>query len=265
MKRLVCVAQFFNENTHKGHDGLTNLDRFLSSISRYCDGLVLYNDGSTDEFMDLINEYQGVDRLQEINVIGDKENDFKNELYHKARLLEHSKRFNPDWLIWLDCDEVVQYDKEQEIQGLIENSSADGINLFERNLWRTEKAYRTDELWAQGLFCRLWKMQDSLSYTIKRGLHFSLVPDGVVKREDVKDLFVVHYGYSTDEAILRKYNMYKSHGQSGNPLNRMIDERTLRIAQSPAAWFSDISAPHGPEPIDITTPLVTKAKALSIL
>lgn len=243
--KLVCLAQVYNENTHKGPDGKTNLERFMRSVSKYCDGLIIYNDGSTDDSREFILDYPLSDRLRHVEVIGDPKNDFKNEVYHKARLLEHARRFRPDWLLWLDCDEIIEAKGERgAIQYLIETSKSDGINLFNRNLWRSDRYFRTDELWGVGLFCRLWRMKDELHYIIKSGLHQDLVPKGVVTRDDVNNLFVIHYGYASDDAILRKYELYKSHGQSGRSLDRMIDEKGLRLNSCPPEWFSDSGWPY---------------------
>lgn len=248
--KLVCMAQMYNENTHVGVDGKTNLQRFMDSISKYCDALVMFDDGSTDDSRDLVMSYLFEDRLQEIEIPGNPpgQNNFKNELYHKARSLEHCRRLNADWVFWLDCDEVIEAKGERGgVRELCEATTKGGVNLFERNLWRTDRVVRVDELWAQGLFCRLWKLTDALSFDIKPGLHHSLAPDGIVGR-DTGTLKVIHYGYADDESIIRKYNTYKAHGQTGRALDRMIDESSLRLGEASPDWFSDPHWPYGSMP-----------------
>ena len=244
------MAQMYNENTHVGIDGKTNIYRFMKSISKYCDALVMFDDGSTDDSRGVVSAFQFKGLLQEIELIGNPpgQNDFKNELYHKARSLEHCRRLGADWILWLDCDEIIEAKGERGgIRALCETTTSGAVNLFERNLWRTDRCVRVDELWAQGLFCRLWKLTDELSFNHKPGLHQDLAPQGIVNR-DTGALKVIHYGYADDASIIRKYNNYKSHGQSGKALDRMIDESTLRLAEAAPEWFLDPEWPHGPMP-----------------
>lgn len=243
--KLVCFSQMYNENTHIGVDGKTNLKRFMDSISKYCDALVMFNDGSTDDSRDLVWSYQSRGMLQEIEMPSNPpgENNFKNEVYHKARSLEHCRRLNADWIFWLDCDEVIEQVGEQGgIRSLCEDAKSDAVNFFERNLWRTDKYYRVDELWAQGLFCRLWRLTDNLHYDVKPGLHQSLAPKGINKII-TSNMKVVHYGFADDKSILRKYKTYKAHGQTGRDLDRLIDERTLRVRKTHDGWLEELYGP----------------------
>lgn len=258
--KLVAFSQMYNENTHKGVDGKTNLKRFMDSISKYCDALVMFDDGSTDDSRQFVLSYLGIGTLNEIEIPGNVpgENNFKNELMHKARALEHCRRLNADWILWLDCDEVIEAKGERGgVKAMCESETKDGINLFEINLWRTDRHYRVDELWAKGLFCRLWKLHDDLGFDIKEGLHNDLAPQGLNGRS-TGALKVIHYGYADDKSILRKYATYKSHGQSGNALSRMVNEQGLRVMSTPARWFADKSFPHGPGVDVYSVPIVSK-------
>lgn len=249
--KLTAFLQIYNE-LEKG-----NLPRYMDSIARYCDAIVVYDDGSTDGSMDYIldciDQYVGWEssdlsyqpKLKEIRFIENKTNDFQNELAHKQCLLEEARKLNSDWIIWLDADEVIEPEGEQFIRQLCKEGEFDSYNFFNRNLWRSEKYFRIDELWAQGLFCRLWRVTDDLYFDVKSGLHHSLVPKNIGSMTDIKDTFVLHYGFASDQAIIDKYNMYKAHGQSGRALDRLIDESTLKLAPSPTSWFRH--EPTGPE------------------
>ena len=249
--KLTCMAQMYNESTIIGHDGLTNLTRFMSSITKYCDALVMYDDASTD-YSDIFLEdwdrnNDGWDQLKEIHIIRGKENQFNAEMSHKALALDKCRQIGSDWILWLDVDEVIEARGEQgALRELCEDAKRGAINLFNRNLWRTDKFYRVDELWNVGLFCRLWRVTDALHYyNPTPGLHQDLVPKGILGR-DTNDLRVIHYGFASDKSILRKYHTYKAHGQKGRALQRLIDERTIRLADADPSWFVDPSWPYGP-------------------
>jgi glycosyltransferase involved in cell wall biosynthesis len=258
--KLTCMAQMYNENTHKGHDGLTNLARFIESIAKYCDALVMYDDASTDnsvqaleamqEKLDAIEYFAPCGspyRLREIHVIKGKKNQFNQEMAHKAEALERAKQILSNWILWLDVDEVIEARGEQgAVRELCEGANKGAFNLFNRNLWRTDRYYRTDELWNVGLFCRLWKVTDALHYEPKSGLHNDLVPKGINGRE-TNDLRVIHYGFASNQNILRKYHTYKAHGQKGRALDRLIDESSIKLAAAKPEWFNDPSWPYGPK------------------
>lgn len=251
--KLTCMAQCYNENTHKGVDGKTNLKRFLDSIVKYCDSLVLYDDASIDNSKDLARTYR--DRFEDFVLIEGKENSFDSELAHKQQSLEKCREIGSTHVLWLDCDEVIEKRGEQGgIRSLCESMSKGAVNFFQRNLWRTDRYYRADELWAQGLFCRLWKLNDSLCFDVKTGLHHDLAPKGIEGRETTQ-LKVIHYGFATSDDILRKYYLYKTHGQKGRALNRLIDESTLRVVESNPNWFDNSDWPHGREKEVFLTPL----------
>lgn len=231
------MAQCYNENTYRGHDGLTNLERFMRNISTYCDALVLYDDASEDSSLEYLEDKwrpwcaRDEGQLRDILIIRGQQNDFAGERAHKQRALEKCLSIYPDFILWLDIDECIygpHFPFEQMLKDKI-----DGLVLYEDNLWRTDRFKRTDELWAQGQFCRVWSRAacERKGFNVARGLHQKLYPDGVVKVID-SPMRVTHYGFSTDEAILRKYRMYKSHGQSGRALERLIDERGLRVTPS---------------------------------
>lgn len=249
------MAQMYNEKSIIGPDGKSNLGRFLMSIERYCDALVMYDDASTDDSVAMLelwnaslpHRYDNV-RLKEIHIIKGTTNDFRSEMSHKALALDKCKQIDSDWILWLDVDEVIEAKGERGgVRELCVTTKFDAVNLFNKNLWRSDRYYRVDELWNIGLFCRLWKVTNSLYYEPKIGLHHNLVPKGIKSMEDNTDLKVIHYGFATDKNILRKYHTYKAHGQKGRALQRLVDEKTIQLQSADPTWFTDLLWPYGPE------------------
>lgn len=255
--KLTCMAQMYNERSIIGSDGRSNLERFLLSIDKYCDALVMYDDASTDGSVGLLELWRASlplcddsVRLKEIHIIRGTINEFNAEMSHKVLALDKCKQIGSDWILWLDVDEVIEARGEQgALRELCEGAKRGAINLFNRNLWRSDRYYRVDELWNAGLFCRLWRVTDELQYYRPTpGLHQDLVPKNIEGR-DTKNLRVIHYGFATDKNILRKYHTYKSHGQKGRALQRLVDEKTIRLCSADPLWFNDTDWPHGPETI----------------
>lgn len=225
--RLIGFLQIHNESK-KG-----NLERVLNHLSKFCDDIVIYDDGSTD------NSYEVASKFTK-NIIRSPVNDFKNEILHKQKLLELGLSLNPDWIVWLDADEVFDRDGElYAIRGLCrygESKKIDGFSFLEFNLWNGLSEYRVDELWHKLWTVRLWRNNGDLTFGKERGLHIQVSPDGIHKicRTDVK---VIHYGFSSKEKIDEKYKMYKEHSQTGRLLERIRDENDISLKPFSSDWF----------------------------
>lgn len=222
---IAGFAQQFNEST-KG-----NLRRFLDSITKICDHTFIYDDGSTDDSVDVAASYK------KVTVLPGKLNEFNKEIEHKQFLLENVLKVNPSHILWLDVDEI--FEKEAEdgaLRELASNMSCDAYTFKQINLWRSERYARVDNQFGDGIFTRLWRNNGKLHYNVISGLHQRQYPNGI---ESVKDsvLRVIHYGFASDESIINKYNTYKAHGQSGWALDRLVDESSLQLIKTPPELF----------------------------
>ena len=232
--KLVGFTQVYNELKKE------NLQRFMQSVSKYCDALVIYDDASTDGSMEWIKDNYPLEDgpLKEVHIIYGDTNNFSNEIAHKQIMLDKCSEVGADWIFWLDADEVIEPRGESgDIRKLCDSGFCDAYGFREVNLWRDPSFYRLDNAYNDGEFCRLWKNNGKLSYGERPGLHQRQYPDGIgeIVTSDIK---VIHYGFSSDDRIIDKYKTYKAHGQRGWALNRLIDERTLSVAKSKDEWFS---------------------------
>jgi hypothetical protein len=91
--KLVAFIQMFNESSRG------NLRRCLGNCKQWADDIVIYDDASTDDSVAVAREYTD-------HIIVGKENCFRRELYHKEELLEYALTLSPDWIFWIDCDEI---------------------------------------------------------------------------------------------------------------------------------------------------------------
>jgi hypothetical protein len=269
--KIAAILQMFNEHSMVFADGKSNLQRYIDSVAKYCDILVVYDDASTDNSKKLVqgvaqalhssgNNYQ----LKKIHLIEGEKNDFKAEVEHKSKLLEAARELGADWVFRIDADEVIEKRGEDgRIRELCSYGDDNGIDSFafkNANLWRHPGFYRLDNSFNDFVSCRLWKVSENLCYNdTKRGLHQRAVPDGLEK-EEWADIITLHYGFASDESILHKYFMYKGHGQSGWELERLIDERTLRYSSSTPEWFENPVNKIDPNDV-FNIPLVQLAEA----
>lgn len=229
--RIVCICQIYNELCKE------NLERFVNYVKPLVDDLVVYDDGSTDgsyEFMLKQTPY----------VIRGTKNDFVNERSHKQILLQEALKLNPDFILWLDADEVLTAGAAEKLQELcahcVENQF-DAVIMHELNLWRSHSWQRMDSLYDKGWFIRLWRVVPGICFNdTKPGLHQRMFPSTIRTLKWTLDVQVLHYGFSSKQRLAYKYLVYKSHGQRGyDMLDRLISEETLVVAKVSQELFPE--------------------------
>jgi glycosyltransferase involved in cell wall biosynthesis len=231
--KAVGFLQAFNERV------TGNIERCITNLKSFCDDIVAYDDGSTDGTYEYLKDNC-------TKVIRAEKNDWLNELHHKGELLSVALELQPDFIIWADCDEIFQHNMTHMVKKALDlavQHGCDGIDFREVNLWKSLSWCRLDNQYNDGVFCRAWRNNGKLSYSPKTGHHLSQVPQGVGRTFLCTDINIIHYGFSSTEKIQNKYNRYKELGQSGYNLQRLIDERTLKLAPVPREWL-----PENPEP-----------------
>jgi glycosyltransferase involved in cell wall biosynthesis len=246
---VVCICQIFNE-LDKG-----NLERFVKYVRPLADLLVVYDDGSTD------GSYEYMLKQTPFVIRGDR-NDFLNEIDHKQKLLDYALKLNPDFIFYLDADEVFTENACTRLQELclycIEHD-LDGLSFRKLNLWRSASWRRIDSSYDDGWFVHLWRVRPGMSYgEINRGLHQPPYPPMLQKIERVDDVQVIHYGFSSKKQLAYKYLVYRLHGQRGyNMLDRLISEETLMTEKVPKELFPEDlwSEDEKPQPLSFTESL----------
>lgn len=219
--KIVSITQVFNEIEKD------NLVRFFKYLKPVVDEIVIYDDCSTDGSYEYALENTN-------HVIRGFKNDFSNEINHRDILIKKALSLNPDFILWIDADEILSNGSEKTLIDLCDKcieEDYNGVQFHEINLWRSKTWKRTDSLFNDGWFTRLWKASSDLELkTDKKGLHQNLVPLQIDKVFKQNDSFIIHYGFSSKKNLAFKYLTYKKHGQSGyEGLERIIDERILKL------------------------------------
>lgn len=225
--RIVCIAQIFNE-MRRG-----NLERFIEHITPLVDAVVVYDDGSTDGSYEYLLSHTP-------HVFRSPRNDFADEARHKKLLLEEARRLNPDFILWLDADEVLASEDPEDLQRACAWSEArnlDGVELHEINLWRSYSWKRLDSAFDLGWFVRLWRVTPEIRWeTLAKGLHQPPYPSSIRTVDRYPDLKVLHYGFANECNLAHKYLGYRAHGQRGyDMLDRLVSEEQLALEKVPAS------------------------------
>jgi glycosyltransferase involved in cell wall biosynthesis len=171
-----------------------NLVRCLENVKQFCDHLVIYDDGSTDNSVEVALRYTP-------HVIMGQKNEFNEELRHKQALMDYAKSTmndKIDYFFWIDLDEILDRRGIDHLQEAIEQMEAGGYNgasFHQLNLWRGHNWARLDGNFGIGWFTRLWKNLPALNFLNESGLHKRIFPLEITKV--VKMNFrLIHYGFA---------------------------------------------------------------------
>ncbi|NUO20071.1 glycosyltransferase [bacterium] len=219
---------------------IRNEDRWLrevlDSAARICDGIIVYDDGSTDKTPDICRIHPAVTAYrQEIESETDKARD-KNRMF--AMALEH--KF--DWMLCIDGDEVLEPTAPQRILHQIRNcpSSVSQIDFEFLYLWNDRRHYRTDGIYTgiyhPCLFRPLSQKWNELRFepTAHAGnLHCERTPQNLQGERIRADIKIEHLGYMFAEDRVRKYQWNKSkdikHANEGY-YEHLLDQPHMTLA-----------------------------------
>lgn len=225
--KIAAFLQLRNELS-AGH-----LTRCLTDVKTWADEIFIYDDCSDDGSQEEYLKYTTSD-----HIIFGKVREFKKELFHKKELLELTLKSNPDWIVWLDGDDVLDYRFTSQIRGHLHKLpiNVDGVLFHNLNLWRSPSVHRLDNQFNGLMKINVWRNNGNLFYTPSEGLHQNQHPNGLVGVINL-GFELIHYGFASTKSIVEKYEMYKAEGQSGWALDRLIDESTLQLVATPDEIF----------------------------
>ena len=229
--KIYAFIQMYNEET-TGH-----LKRCLENCKDWADNIIIYDDKSTDNSVELAKQYTN-------NIILGEKNEWTKETFHKQTMLEyiHNMDDKPDWILWLDCDEIVDRNCITNIHKFCEkhkDSNIDAFSFQQINLWRGERYYRTDgALYGEnfngaGWFVRLWKYNLSLNMIKKIGADQRLYPINIINIQPC-EFKIIHYGFSNYKLLMKHIGVHLSNKQ------QLIDTANgdiyVKLSQSGIEW-----------------------------
>ncbi len=236
--KIVAFLQLRNESENG------NLVRCLDNCSKWSDEIFIYDDCSTDDSSEVYKKY-----TEDKNIIFGTGRNFINELFNKQKLLELTLSHDPTWIIWLDGDAILSRLITNHCKDIIielDKRGFDSGSIHNMNLWRHPAFYRLDNKYNDLRYLSFWKNNGNLSYqNIKPGLHQQQAPSGMVNTAAFTDDHRnIHYGFASEENIVKKYLMYKSFGQKGWALDRLVNEiSSFHLEKVPENLYPEENVP----------------------
>ena len=242
--KIIGFSQLRNELS-KG-----NLHNYFKSME-FCDYIYIYDQASDDGSQEVYKQHDNA------IVIQSETNKFNEEVICKKELLEKllSEHPDTDWIFWMDGDTCLEkrlmddnFSRLYQELERVDADGCDGAHLHNLNLWRSNRWARSDNSF-NGLdpLC-FWKNTGRLEFPAISGLHKRVCPLGIIN-DTTLPYDLIHYGFSTDEQIIERYKTYKSLGQSGWELDRLLDESGIALwPLSDSVLPSFVDHSHGCKP-----------------
>lgn len=184
------------------------LKEVLESAKEYIDNAVIIDDGSTDNTVDIIKNVLGDIPYK---LVENKVSKFSNEIELRKQQWNETINTNPDWVLFLDADEIFEDRFKDHIRLLIENKEVDGYLFRLYDFWSKDH-YREDNLWYAHNTYRLFliRYQENFKYLFKEASqHCGRMPYNCINLPYLTTtLRLKHYGWSREEDRIEKYNRY---------------------------------------------------------
>jgi glycosyltransferase involved in cell wall biosynthesis len=208
------------------------LEPVLERLASQVDKIIFTDDCSTDNTPEIASKYA--------EVFSTPEPMFS---VHEGRLRALAwgnleKFAQPgDWVVAIDCDEMLHHVNDIEIRDVLDKSEFDVVNVRFYHMWN-EHQYRVDKLWAPNNSSRIFRFK-SMGGFQNKALACGSEPTYVTKLIQTRNYWVdsglvmKHLGYVDDEDKKSKYERYsqidggKFHNL--NHINSILDPNPVLI------------------------------------
>ena len=191
------------------NEGSRYLKRALESAREYIDYAVIIDDGSTDNTVEVIKN--ALDGYVPYKLIENKESTFSNETKLRRQQWKETIATNPEWMLFLDADEIFEEKFKVDIRELMQDTEVDGFTFRLYDFWN-EDNYREDTYWNAHSSYRLFmvRYQEKFRYTFTNtAQHCGRLPNNCEKLKFKRThLRLKHYGWAIEDDRREKYDRY---------------------------------------------------------
>lgn len=200
----MLIAQMVGKNESERF-----LDKVLERLSTQVDKIVFTDDCSDDSTAEIASKYA--------EVFSNNETMFeKHEGYLRLNAWKNLEKVakEGDWVIAIDCDEMLFHEESIDIRKVLQSSPYDVVNVRFYHMWN-DTQYRVDKLWAPNNSSRIFRYTNGGTFLDKK-LACGSEPTYVVDWLKQKNYWVhsglamQHLGYIKDEDKITKHKRYMS-------------------------------------------------------
>ena len=189
-------------------------DAYLAEMLRSCcefiDDALIIDDASTDDTVAICE-----DVLKNIphNIICNKESLFSTEWRLRKLQWEETVKMNPEWILFLDADEIFENKFKNEIRFVLASDPSVYVYKFRRYDFWDRTHYRDDSLWrAHNTYdVFMLRYDETFKYCFARrtNQHCGRMPSNIkYLKWGHSELKLKHYGWIGEEKRKEKYDRY---------------------------------------------------------
>lgn len=184
------------------------LERVLTHAAKYIDNAVILDDASEDNSTYICKK---VLKNIPLKLVQNEKHGFSNEIVLRKQLWDITASTNPDWVLFLDADEIFEDRICEIIRTLINQPDFDYYAFRLYDMWN-EDYYREDSYWVAHKYYRpfLIRYQPNFNYTwLEKPLHCGRIPENIFELPGCLCYArLKHLGWSTKELRQFKYARY---------------------------------------------------------
>lgn len=180
----------------------------LENVIRYADQVLIIDDASTDNTVELCKQI-----LKDVphKILINETSMFKEEYKLRQLQWKETLKMNPDWILFLDADEIFEEKMVEYSKNLMNNDAVDLYCFRLFDMWNKE-SYRDDQYWDAHTrhMPFLMRFQPKFKYKFRNtNQHCGRMPKNVYDLDYANiDIRVKHYGWAREEDRIRKYQRY---------------------------------------------------------
>jgi glycosyltransferase involved in cell wall biosynthesis len=185
------------------------LEPVLQRLSEQVDKIIFTDDCSTDNTPEIASKYAEV-------FINEESLFSKHEGQLRARAWGNLEKFAKpgDWVIAIDCDEMLYHTGDLAPRDVLAKSQFDIVNVRFYHMWN-ETQYRVDKLWAPNNSTRIFRFKEGGGFhnrALACGSEPTYVGEWMQQRNYWADsnLIMQHLGYTHDIDKTMKYERYST-------------------------------------------------------
>lgn len=238
---LICAFVKLRNEIIRG-----NLYRCLENLKKVSDVIVACDDASTDGTREHL---QATIPAENLILVNPEDQDFRNELAVKQRMLERVHEIQPYFVLWADGDEEIPDHQIDWVRPFCErekdNISTHGYTSHYVQLWRSSGWARLDDGFGDGHFVKLWRWGPNLSFKSQYGTHHQQFPEQIAMVRVAQTPWnIVHWG-NYGKSLTWKCIQY--HGGLGG-VDRHLSFENAAYEQADALTKRPLRRLPGPKP-----------------
>jgi glycosyltransferase involved in cell wall biosynthesis len=176
----------------------------LVKLSDLVDEIVIVDNGSTDGTLKVYKNFPKVKLIE--HTIGFDEGRDKRLAHDLAKSL------NPDWILWMDGDEIFEEStSRQQLETYMKNPRIDVVQFRMFNFWKSKEFYRVDGLWRRYTAHpqrQMWRNIQSAYFKDLKFHNGGIL--GFTSKPVTSHIRIKHYGYIYTIQIDKRQKIYNS-------------------------------------------------------